>query len=199
MNLFILDTDPDKCAEYHIDKHVTKMQLECAQMMCTNHWIDHILGYVPRALDKNENQTIKDFVKPERAKAMENRLFPYLPCHINHPCTIWMRESLENYYWSFCYAHALSLEQAHRTGGTHKSFEVIRNLPEPTNLVDVGLTTFKLAMKIMPEKWKNEEKPVWSYRNFYMFDKVDFASWKNRSIPYWWDKNTIEEMRRNNK
>ena len=51
MNLFILDNDLDKCAEYHIDKHVGKMQLEAAQLLSTALWIDEILGFVPRKLE----------------------------------------------------------------------------------------------------------------------------------------------------
>ena len=35
MNLFYLDEDLDKCAEYHVDKHVNKMILEAAQILCT--------------------------------------------------------------------------------------------------------------------------------------------------------------------
>ena len=35
MNIFVLDTDINKCAEYHADRHVVKMILESTQMLCT--------------------------------------------------------------------------------------------------------------------------------------------------------------------
>lgn len=35
MNIFVLDQDCEKCAQYHCDKHVVKMILESAQMLCT--------------------------------------------------------------------------------------------------------------------------------------------------------------------
>ena len=35
MNIFILDTNIRKCAQYHCDKHVIKMILETAQILCT--------------------------------------------------------------------------------------------------------------------------------------------------------------------
>lgn len=35
MNIFVLDTDIRKCAEYHADQHVVKMILESTQMLCT--------------------------------------------------------------------------------------------------------------------------------------------------------------------
>ena len=52
MNLFYLDNDLDKCAEYHVDKHVNKMILEAAQLLCTAIWVDTLLGFVPRALGR---------------------------------------------------------------------------------------------------------------------------------------------------
>lgn len=35
MNIFLLDKDIKKCARYHCDKHVIKMLLEYAQILCT--------------------------------------------------------------------------------------------------------------------------------------------------------------------
>jgi hypothetical protein len=35
MNIFILDVDPQTAAKYHNDKHVVKMALETAQILCT--------------------------------------------------------------------------------------------------------------------------------------------------------------------
>jgi hypothetical protein len=40
MNIFVLDLNPKKCAEYHIDKHSTKMCVEYAQLLCGVHWIE---------------------------------------------------------------------------------------------------------------------------------------------------------------
>ena len=37
MNLFYLDTRPEKCATLHCDKHVVKMIIEYAQLMSTAH------------------------------------------------------------------------------------------------------------------------------------------------------------------
>lgn len=35
MNIFILDNEIEKCAQYHCDQHVVKMILESVQMLCT--------------------------------------------------------------------------------------------------------------------------------------------------------------------
>ena len=39
MNIFFLDFDTKKCAQYHCDKHVVKMILETAQLLCGAHWV----------------------------------------------------------------------------------------------------------------------------------------------------------------
>ena len=39
MNIFLLDTDTKKCAQYHCDKHSTKMCVEYAQILCGVHWV----------------------------------------------------------------------------------------------------------------------------------------------------------------
>jgi len=38
MNIFVLSKDPLEAARYHCDKHVVKMILETAQLLCTAHW-----------------------------------------------------------------------------------------------------------------------------------------------------------------
>jgi len=35
MNIFVLDKNIEKCAQYHCDQHVVKMILESVQMLCT--------------------------------------------------------------------------------------------------------------------------------------------------------------------
>jgi hypothetical protein len=39
MNIFFLDEDIKKCAEYHVDKHSTKMCVEYSQLLCGVHWV----------------------------------------------------------------------------------------------------------------------------------------------------------------
>jgi hypothetical protein len=40
MNIFVLDLEPKKCAEYHINCHSTKMVVEYAQLLCGVHWVE---------------------------------------------------------------------------------------------------------------------------------------------------------------
>jgi hypothetical protein len=70
VNIFYLDKCPYKAAEVQYNKHVVKMILESAQMLCTAH---HVLG--------------------------SSVNIPYKAAHINHPSTIWVRENSSHYDW----------------------------------------------------------------------------------------------------
>ena len=187
MNLFYLDEDLDKCAEYHVDKHIVKMPLEAAQLMCTAIWVDEVLGFVPRALNAEEREELnKRKSEIEHLPLEERPLTPYLPMMYNHPCTIWTRSSLDNFEWVHCYANALNDEYHYRYGKLHKSvIEVINKLPEPKNMPRNGLTPFLMAM---PDELKDETDVIGSYRLYYHTDKATFANWSFRGEPDWWDK-----------
>jgi len=172
-----------------VDKHVNKMILEAAQLICTNLWIDHLFGFVPRAITKEENAVLQKTRKEWKEVPMEDRLFPYLPTMQSHPSCIWVRSSLENFYWTNNYAFALGSEAHYRYGSEHKSMKMLMNLPEPKNMEDHGFTQFALAMT---EELKDYSDPIQSYRNFYMLDKATFASWKHRDKPYWWDESLAD-------
>ena len=176
MNIFILDENIDKCAEAHVDRHVIKMILESAQMLCTAHWINKYVGDIPRKLESDEWNTVKE------QKQNEPRDFPYLPTMHNHPCSIWVRESLDNYEWLYCLALALDEEYGVRYGKSHKSVrDCILLLPD-ISIPRRGLTPFAQAM---PDSLKGENA-VEAYRRFYHKDKATFASWKVRGKPHWW-------------
>lgn len=189
MNIFYLDEDLDKNAEYHVDSHVVKMPTEVTQMLTTAVWVDKFLGFVPRALNKEETAIIN----AEKAKqpSIEERTFTrFLPSHINHPCTIWVRSSRSNYEWAFNYCDALNSEYRFRYRHTinHKSYDTALALPEIENMPDLGITPRPTCM---PDDYK-EEDVVNSYRMYYMMEKADFAVWKRRFKPPWWDDYLVQ-------
>lgn len=181
MNLFFLDNDLDKCAEYHVDKHVSKMILEAAQLLTTTLWVDKYIGFVPRKLTSEELGVLKD-VKDVTPPINERIFTRYLYSHPNHPCAIWVRSSLEHYYWTVCYANALNEEAMYRGYKSHASCAEVNRMPEPTRLPDMGWHKPALAM---PEQYKFDD-PVEAYRAYYIYEKADIASWKVRGAPYWW-------------
>ena len=165
-----------------------------AQIMCTTIWIDVHLGFIPRALNKSENDQLNALKKEIKHLPPEERpLTPYLPMMYNHPCTIWARSSLDNHEWTHCYGNALNEEYYYRYGKRHKSVAVINNLPLPTRMERLGFTEFGLAM---PDVLKDYDNPIQSYRDYYHLDKATFASWKYREKPSWWNEDYADYDKR---
>jgi hypothetical protein len=107
---------------------------------------------------------------------------PYKSCHVNHPCTIWARETRSNYTWLCELGLSLCWEYTFRYGKTHASEKVINFCYERSHLFPEGeLTQFAQAM---PDEYKSAD-PVQAYRNYYIGAKKDFAVWSKRQIPDW--------------
>ena len=99
MNIFVLDECPIISAQMQCDKHVVKMPLETAQMLCSV-WHRYGLG------DK----------------------VPYREAHKNHPCTLWAGDSAENYEWLWHHGMELCFEYTRRYNKIHKCQQVIMDL-----------------------------------------------------------------------
>jgi hypothetical protein len=177
LNIFILDNDITKSAQYHVDKHVVKMPLEAAQLLSTCIWVDEALGCAPYALNKDEREALREFVVETPGI--------YKPTHVNHPCAIWARMSLQNYQYLYEYTLALGDEYTYRYGKEHKSVSIARGLYPPLKAPNAGLTPFAQAM---PEEYKALDA-VEAYRTYYLREKSHIFSWKNREVPPWIDIN----------
>ena len=152
MNIFVLDEDIEKCAQFHCDQHVVKMILESAQMLCT-------------ALNKKGFTT------------------PYRSTHVKHPCVLWVEQSYDNFCWLEQLAEKLNEEYRFRFDKSvdHKSMAVIGEISD-YRFERQGLTEFAQAM---PDEYKVPGDPVTAYRRFYHGEKMGFAKWTRRSLPYW--------------
>ena len=142
MNIFVLDYDIRKCAEMHKNKHIVKMPLETAQMLCSVHHV----------------------VKPSDD-------IPYKITHKNHPCSVWARECVENYLWLCNLGIELCMEYTRRYGKVHKCQAIISwaigNMP--SELISKGsITPHALAM---PDDCKIGDA-VLSYREYYRVHKT---------------------------
>jgi len=126
MNIFVLDTDVRKCAEYHNDKHVVKMILETAQLLCGVHHMT----------DSNSLN------------------IPYKLSHKNHPCSIWVRENTSNYFWLCELGLELCKEYTFRYMRRHKSQDVIEWCVE--NCPNIPDGDFTDPPKAMPEQYKTQ-------------------------------------------
>ena len=110
----------------------------------------------------------------------------YKSNHVNHPCSVWARETLGNFLWLYDHGMALAKEYTERYGKRHKSEAVIQDCMDeirPLPLYGLKHTPHPLCM---PDEYKTDDV-VQSYRTFYLQDKVRFAQWnKTRPAPQWW-------------
>ena len=164
MNIFYFYDCPTKSAQAQPDKMLVKMPLETAQMLCTAH----------RELDGD-------------GYADANGL--YKRAYWNHPCTIWARESWDNYRWLYKHFIALGDEYKHRYGREHASITKLKDALywHPDNIKDKGLTPLAQAM---PDEYKNAD-PIKAYRK-YVVNEKHYAKWeKGREQPKWWSHDRV--------
>jgi hypothetical protein len=181
MNIFYLDRDVSKCAEYHNDKHVVKMILEYAQLLSTAHRVIDGEQY----LDKTANgRSIKRWRMEDNT--LETVL--YKATHINHPSAIWVRQSNNNYNWLVCLFQSLLAEYTYRYGKIHATDRLVYFLRKPPKNIPVSYLT--QPTPAMPDEYKVQGDSLQSYRNYYIGAKKTMAKWKNREIPCWWKDDT---------
>ena len=146
MNIFYLHRDPYKAAEVQYNKHVVKMILESAQMLCTAH---HHYGSGDNVL--------------------------YKKAHYNHPSTIWCRENDKHYRWLFNHMLALGSEYTKRYGKKHlsidKCFGPLSFLPPNIPRGE----RFEQPPQCMPDEYK-DECSIKAYWNYYIGEKHNVAN-----------------------
>ena len=120
MNIFVLSDNFEECAEWHLDKHIVKMPLESAQLLCT-------------ALHYNGDM---------------NTL--YKPTYRKHPCAIWAAKNRNNFLWLCNLGKAICAEYTYRYGKIHKCERVIEQCEKSYAILpDEPMTPFAQAMPIV--------------------------------------------------
>jgi len=191
MNIFYVDKDPVKAAQMLLDKHVVKMILESAQMLCT----------AKRVLDGTEYfDKTKNGRKIRRWK-LENsneEATIYKAGWLNHPSTQWVLKSAYNYIWLYQHMMALNEEYKLRYGHTkdhltiQKLGELLKTPPKNAKINVKGTD----ATPAMPEHCKVPGDSVASYRKYYILEKRKFATWKSPAKMPEWYKKGIENAKR---
>jgi hypothetical protein len=158
MNIFYLDRDVEQCAKAHCDKHVVKMILESAQILCTV--INEKAGY---------------------------QVTPYKTTHRNHPCTLWAGTNKANAYWLVNLTKALDEEFRRRFNHqvSHKSYQMLVDIEIATlinNYLPEGL--FTPPALAMPDEYRLAD-PVESYRLYYRLDKQHLLTYTKTERPSW--------------
>jgi hypothetical protein len=117
-------------------------------------------------------------------------IMKFSKAHYNHPCSIWMRQSLSNFKYACELGKELYYEYQYRYNKPDKHKRAIDifnfalgNLP---NIKDIGLTPFATAMDNVYIK---SVCPIENYREYYREGKKTLHTWKKRETPYWIKKN----------
>ena len=151
---------------YYNDKHIVKMQLESAQILCS---VVNMSGGHSDYKTTHANHPCTKWAR----QSIDN--WRYLK-----RLALFMEDEWKWRYEKSKYA-------------SHKSINVIRSLYEPLNLPDIGRTPFALAM---PDKYKKFEDPIECYRAYYSHEKETYVqrgvtkyhTWTKRDPPEWMDK-----------
>ena len=170
MNIFVLDECPVISAQMQCDKHIVKMPLETAQMLCS---VWHRYG--------------------------EGDKVPYKEAHKNHPCTLWAGDSAENYEWLWQHGMELCFEYTRRYNKIHKCQQVIMDLDNlHATMFYYCDTNGTPHPQCMPDEYRSTElrihnNTVRAYRRYYVNGKKDIAKWeKSRPMPKWYTQESYK-------
>jgi hypothetical protein len=108
---------------------------------------------------------------------------PFKISHKNHPVSIWVRQSRENFDWAARHGLELCAEYTARYGKTHKCESIIEwciKNSDQLKFPEEKQTPFALAM---PDKYKTT-CAVESYRSYFKTEKQHLFSWK-KNKPNW--------------
>jgi hypothetical protein len=95
VNVFAVDRDPARAARALCDRHVVKMTLETAQILCS------------------------------AARVRLGQRAPYRATHGNHPCVAWAAARRANWEWLVRHGLALADEYERRFGRVHRCRAVL--------------------------------------------------------------------------
>jgi len=158
MNIFYLDSDPIKAAQIQYNKHVVKMVLESAQMLCTaHHHYAELLDYKP------------DYI-------------PYKKAHYNHPSTIWCRQNVKQYYWLYNHMIALGEEYTKRYGKEHLTITKCKDILEYPPFGIPLTADFTEPPQAMPDEYKVEGDSLTAYWNYYEQEKYKIKGKNEKKI-----------------
>ena len=206
MNIFALSKCPHISAKEMIDKHVVKMPTETCQMLHTN------ILYMQFVEKKGRIPKLRDLKKYH--EKIDSVLMK--PAMLNHPSTIWSRQSKDNFDWLFRHGKALCKEYSYRYNGkehgsekrildcmiyedliyNQHNYEYQRLTPVLIAMDDKYRIERNFDMVFADQNWYDEREwkyVIKSYRHYYLEGKWRFAEWKMNRQPSWWPKDHIQK------
>ena len=175
MNIFFLDPSPVVSAQFAVDKHVVKMILETCQLLSTAH---RIIDGTPVEGKSKTGRKVTRFVLNDYREPIL-----YQATHINHPSSVWCRESKENYQWLHDHLGALLNEYTHRYNKIHSCAPLSETLK--TAPLNIKHGSFTQPTPAMDKSYIISNDSVENYRNYYKQGKVHIHKWTKREKPFW--------------
>jgi len=156
MNIFALDNDPILASNL-LDKHIVKMPLETAQILCTI-------------------AQQKGFAAPYKPTHVNHPAVKWTA--ISSDNWMWLCE----HGLGICTNYTISYGKIHKCQAIIKNMQ--DRCLEIWGEVGVSEkhTPFTLCM---PDQYK-VDNPIQSYRNYYIGEKAYIAKWSKRKAPDWW-------------
>lgn len=156
MNIFILDTDLKKNAQYYCDKHISKMILESAQLLCT---VVLLKGGTAPYKITHKNHPCTNWLMESGA---------------NWDLLIELVTELNSEY-KLRYGHTKN----------HKSFDVIQSLVKPNYNNNSFSGMFNAVVGGDQSFYRlNALETIKAYREYYKSKfNIMNMTWKNREIP----------------
>lgn len=178
MNIFYIDSSPELCAKWSVDKHCVKMILEAAQLLSTAHRLIDGVEYTGKT---KTGRNVKRWLLPD-----DRETLLYSATHVNHPCAVWARQSNNNYHWLWCYLYEHCKEYTRRYGKKHKIEEdgLLTELRTPPHNIPIAHRTEPPSA--MDAKYIISENTIANYRNYYKVGKAHLHSWKQPATPPFW-------------
>jgi hypothetical protein len=157
MNIFVLDYNPELAAQYHCDKHVVKMILESAQIVCS---VANELGIETPYKTTHYNHPCTVWARESRSNMI---WLKYLAGYLNDE-------------WQYRYGHMRN----------HKSYDAILSIDLEKlfdSLPAIGLTEFARAMPDYISEQHTDT--VEAYRHYYKVEKANLLTYTRAKRPEW--------------
>lgn len=165
MNIFYTHTDPELAAQSLPDKHISKMPIECVQLLVS-------------ALNRNGIE------HDVRTKAGTKHKGGYP----NHPSTLWTGDAQTHFEWVLAHGVALCHEFERRFGRPHACLLQLMAIDIADHVAELKDDTFSAPPQCMPDEAKHV-CTVTAYRRCIatkVLDKPDSFVWrKGRPEPDW--------------
>jgi hypothetical protein len=157
MNIFVTSPDPWRCAIMLDDRRLSKMCVESAQLLCT----------AMHVACAEQGVTLH---------------IPYKRTHVNHPCSVWTRQSRGNFSWLLELLRSLTFEFYLRRGKGHKCATLV-----PTLRRGVELFSGPQTMFVNCSRHKDFNDVIDAYRHTMLCKWLESAAtWTLRDPPNWY-------------